>query len=345
MAPARQQQGHNLTYLEQAHVLKDQLLKKVDAQMEKHPQFTQRAFFLDMEKKLNMPAPALFIGATSLIVLVLVLVLSVEGLALLTGFAYPVLGSLRAMKVEEPQVMKFFIKYFLLYNLINLLDTYLPLAYIPFYALFKLFFLLWCFSPKTQGANVVYLLLRPFLLPALGIEPAAATAEPSGQAALGGGKGKISKEDKKAAVAAETAAAATAVTLCVKLAARGLERPPEPERLDTLCQLRVLPPTTGRKAALDEGQWYKTPTNTLQPEDSPDWTHDPQRFTLPTLEDNVLEVLVINKMSWKDQPLGKVRLPLKGLVLPVDTTLPLEDPNDEGNPVQGELIVELSLVE
>lgn len=259
--------------------------------------------------------------------------------SLLTGFAYPLLGSLRAIKIEEAQVMKFFIKYFLLYNLINLLDSYLPLAYIPFYPLFKLFFLLWSFSPKTQGANVVYLLLRPFLLPALGIELAPPTAEPSGQAST---KGKSSKEAKKTAAAAESV---SSVTLCVKLAARGLERPPEPERLDTLCQLRVLPPTSGRKAALDEGQWYKTPTNTLQPDDAPDWTHDPQRFTLPTFEDNVLEVLVINKMSWKDQPLGKVRLPLKGLVLPVDTTLPLEDPNDEGNAVQGELMVELSLVE
>lgn len=29
-------------------------------------------------------------------------------------------------------------------------------------------------------------------------------------------------------------------------------------RLDTLCQLRVLPlASAGRKAALDEGQWYK----------------------------------------------------------------------------------------
>jgi len=56
-------------------------------------------------------------------------------------------------------------------------------------------------------------------------------------------------------------------------------------------------------------------------------------------------VLVINKMSWKDQPLGKVRLPLKGLALPIDTAVPLEDPNGEGNAVQGELEMHLALVE
>jgi hypothetical protein len=56
-------------------------------------------------------------------------------------------------------------------------------------------------------------------------------------------------------------------------------------------------------------------------------------------------VLIINKMSWKDQPLGKVRLPLKGLALPIDTAVPLEDPNGEGAAVQGELEVHLALVE
>ena len=60
----------------------------------------------------------------------------------------------------------------------------------------------------------------------------------------------------------------------------------------------------------------------------------------------MLEVVVINKMSWKDQPLGKVRLALKGLALPVDTAMPLGDPNDEeGVEVKGELEVHLSLVE
>lgn len=79
--PQRQQEGHSLTHMQQLQVLKEQLLKKVDAQMDKHPQFTQQALFLDLEKKLNVPAALLFIAATSLIVLVLVLVLSLEGVA------------------------------------------------------------------------------------------------------------------------------------------------------------------------------------------------------------------------------------------------------------------------
>ena len=163
------------------------------------------------------------------------------------------------------------------------------------------------------------------------------------------------------------------ITLRIELAARGLEMPAEPERLDTLCQLRILPAglkrggagagagAAGRgkgerKPSLDEGQWYKSRLHTSQPQDAPDWRNDPQFLRVPTLDDNVLEVLVVNKMSWKDQPLGRVRLPLKGLTFPVDTTLPLEAPHkaemaEEGagevegeeEGVQGELEIHLEL--
>ena len=106
-------------------------------------------------------------------------------------------------------------------------------------------------------------------------------------AAGGGGPAAAIVGDEKSS----SSAGGALYTLRVELAARGLEKPAEPERLDTLCQLRVLPSgSAGRKAALDEGQWYKTPTNTTEPADEPDWRHDPQFITLPSMEDNVLEV-------------------------------------------------------
>jgi len=274
--------------------------------------------------------------------------------------------------------MKFFIKYFLLYSLLNLLDTYLPfLPSLPFYYAIKTIFLLWAFNPKTQGANVIYTILRPFLLPRLGIAFGAPTAEPSGQG--GQHQPKKNKKEEKvgatAVVGSEVSSSSSSgetptITLRIELAARGLEKPAEPERLDTLCQLRILPAGAGaaagggagaaagggRKPALDEGQWYKSRLHTSQPQDAPDWRNDPQFLRVPTLDDNVLEVLVVNKMSWKDQPLGRVRLPLKGLTFPVDTTLPLEAPHkaevegegageeggEEGG-VQGELEIHLVL--
>jgi len=252
--------------------------------------------------------------------------------------------------------MKFFIKYFLIYSLLNLLDAYLPfLPSLPFYNFIKFIFLLWAFNPKTQGANVIYTILRPFLLPRLGIAFGAPTAEPTGQ---GSQQQKKKKKEEKTGVAtavvgskasssssSSSSSETPTITLRIELAARGLEKPAEPERLDTLCQLRILPAAAaaaggaggGRKPALDEGQWYKSRLHTSQPQDAPDWRNDPQFLRVPTLDDNVLEVLVVNKMSWKDQPLGKVSLPLKGLTFPVDTTLPLEAPHKaEGEDGGGE---------
>ncbi|GAB5032619.1 peroxin [Nannochloropsis oceanica] len=388
---------HGPTLVQKLVLLKDNMLKMVDLKMEKHPALTLRPQLLELEKKTNVPAPALFIIGSSLSVLILVLILSMEGVALAAGFTYPLLGSLKAIKMSEPVVMKFFIKYFLLYSLLNLSDTYLPIfPSLPLYYILKTLFLLWAFNPKTQGANIIYTALRPFLLPRLGIAIRAATAEASGQ---GGQHLKKSKKGEKAGgelvtamVGTEGISATTAtsgsnsssssssggesptITLRIELAARGLEMPAEPERLDTLCQLRILPAglkrgggggggaggagkdKAERKPALDEGQWYKSRLHTSQPQDAPDWRNDPQFLRVPTLDDNVLEVLVVNKMSWKDQPLGRVRLPLKGLTFPVDTTLPLEAPHkaelaeegaggDDGEEggMQGELEIHLEL--
>ena len=191
-------------------------------------------------------------------------------------------------------------QYFLFFNALNLLDSILPLSHLPFYFLVKLLALLWAFNPKTQGkpthppthpptqriesstsfqpthqpthppnpthpphlnlgANFLYTTARPFLLSSLGIEAGTApTAESSAQQQKK--KNTQSKEEKKKTL---SEAAASSVTLHIELAARGLEKPEAPERLDTLCQLRVLPPHA-RKPALDEGQWYKTPTNTVE---------------------------------------------------------------------------------
>lgn len=43
--------------------------------------------------------------------------------------------------------------------------------------------------------------------------------------------------------------------------------------------------------SLSETHRYKTPTNTTEPAEEPDWRHDPQFITLPGMEDNVLEVI------------------------------------------------------
>lgn len=53
----------------------------------------------------NVPAPAIFIAVFSVLALVLVMALSLDGVALLVGFTYPLLGTLKAVNVGDQGVM------------------------------------------------------------------------------------------------------------------------------------------------------------------------------------------------------------------------------------------------
>jgi receptor expression-enhancing protein 5/6 len=45
------------------------------------------------------------------------------------------------------------------------------ISMIPFYFLGKMGFLVWCYSPSTKGAKVVYeTVIKPFIVPALGLD-------------------------------------------------------------------------------------------------------------------------------------------------------------------------------
>jgi hypothetical protein len=69
------------TPMQRLTIMKDNVLKKVERQMEQYPSLTMRSSLLDMEKKVNVPAPALFILGSSSLVLLLVLLVSMEGVA------------------------------------------------------------------------------------------------------------------------------------------------------------------------------------------------------------------------------------------------------------------------
>ena len=44
---------------------------------------------------------------------------------------------------------------------------------IPFYYVGKMLFLVWCYSPSSKGAKIVYdSVIKPFIVPALGLDGA-----------------------------------------------------------------------------------------------------------------------------------------------------------------------------
>ena len=47
------------------------------------------------------------------------------------------------------------------------------ISVIPFYFLGKMAFLIWCYSPNSRGAKMVYdNVIKPFIVPALGLDGA-----------------------------------------------------------------------------------------------------------------------------------------------------------------------------
>lgn len=72
---------HALTPMQKLVLLKDNVLKRVDHLMERHPAATCRSHLLDLEKKVNVPAAALFMIGSSLLALLIVLIFSMEGVA------------------------------------------------------------------------------------------------------------------------------------------------------------------------------------------------------------------------------------------------------------------------
>jgi hypothetical protein len=85
------------------------------------------------------------------------------------GFGYPCLATLRLLHMistkndtklslgEHQQLMQWLF-YWLIFAAFSVLENvaFVFLRWMPFYFIFKLFLLVWCFLPQTQGALVLY---------------------------------------------------------------------------------------------------------------------------------------------------------------------------------------------
>jgi len=88
----------------------------------------------------------------------------------LVGFIYPAYMSFKAIQTKTTKDDTQWLTYWVVYAFFNLTEqvTDIFLAWIPFYFVIKVAFLIWCYHPATLGANVVYeSVLKPHLLPKL----------------------------------------------------------------------------------------------------------------------------------------------------------------------------------
>jgi len=76
----------------------------------------------------------------------------------LVGVTLPAYWSIKAIESQEFDDDKQWLTYWAIYGLFTLLDQFanIILRIFPFYFIFKILFLIWCFMPNTMGALFIY---------------------------------------------------------------------------------------------------------------------------------------------------------------------------------------------
>jgi receptor expression-enhancing protein 5/6 len=90
----------------------------------------------------------------------------------LISFVYPAYCSFKAIDTPTPRAGEQWLTYWIIVAFFGLLEPVAGplLNKIPFYSLWKVGLLLWCYSPEYKGASKVYTqVLRPLVLPHIGL--------------------------------------------------------------------------------------------------------------------------------------------------------------------------------
>jgi len=76
----------------------------------------------------------------------------------LIGFVYPLYASFKALRTTDKADDTQWLTYWIVYGFFTLIESFTDffLFWIPFYYLFKILFLLWCFLPQFKGADTMY---------------------------------------------------------------------------------------------------------------------------------------------------------------------------------------------
>lgn len=108
----------------------------------------------------------LVVGASSVLLLLLLVGFGAGLICNIVGFVYPAFCSFKAIETESKKDDVQWLTYWVVYACFNIIEVFADflLYWIPFYYAFKLGFLLWLFMPSTQGASFLYNhFLAPFL--------------------------------------------------------------------------------------------------------------------------------------------------------------------------------------
>jgi|TARA_B110000090_G_C13090103_1_gene334481 receptor expression-enhancing protein 5/6 len=76
----------------------------------------------------------------------------------LVAYLYPAYASVKAIETDDPEDDTMWLTYWLVFSLFKLVEGIADslLHYIPFYAIAKCCFLIWCFHPSFKGSKIIY---------------------------------------------------------------------------------------------------------------------------------------------------------------------------------------------
>jgi len=86
----------------------------------------------------------------------------------LVGFVYPIYASFKAIRTPTNEHdAAHWLTYWVVFAFFTLIESFTDLLFnwVPFYHLFKVIFLIWCYAPQTRGAEKIYKrLIEPYFL-------------------------------------------------------------------------------------------------------------------------------------------------------------------------------------
>jgi receptor expression-enhancing protein 5/6 len=105
-------------------------------------------------------------GVTAAAVISVLTGYGANGLCNIAGFLYPLYQSFKALRTDDKQDDTQWLTYWVVYGFVNVTERWIRFFFqwVPFYYGWKMIFLVWCFFPRTRGADVIY---RSFLEPLL----------------------------------------------------------------------------------------------------------------------------------------------------------------------------------
>jgi len=120
----------------------------------------------ELERKTKVPKFFMVVGASIILVFLIMANIAAAFITNLTGFLYPAYASFKAIESKGTEDDTLWLTYWVVYSFFNLLEFFSDwlLFWLPFYFLLKLVFLVYLFHPTYRGAVFIYSrFIRQFL--------------------------------------------------------------------------------------------------------------------------------------------------------------------------------------